>query len=73
MNDALSLGARVRAAQHDLNNPLTALLAEAQLLALDPLSDEQQESVERMVGLVRRIVILVQTLDSTLTPHAGGG
>ena len=50
--------------QHAINNPLAALLAEAQLLQLEELSAEQRGSVDRMVELCRRIVGLVRRLDA---------
>ena len=47
--------------QHEINNPLAALLAEAQLLQLEPtLAAEQRASVRRMVELVRRVVVSVR-------------
>jgi signal transduction histidine kinase len=49
--------------QHSINNPLAALLAEAQLLQLEELSTEQRASVDRIVELSRRIVALVRRLD----------
>ena len=50
--------------QHAINNPLAALLAEAQLLQLEELTGEQRGSVDRMVELCRRIVTLVRRLDA---------
>lgn len=50
--------------QHAINNPLAALLAEAQLLQLEELPAEQRGSVDRMVELCRRIVALVRRLDA---------
>ena len=50
--------------QHAINNPLAALLAEAQLLQLEQLTAEQRGSVDRMVELCRRIVTLVRRLDA---------
>ena len=50
--------------QHAINNPLAALLAEAQLLQLEELTAEQRGSVDRMVELCRRIVTLVRRLDA---------
>lgn len=50
--------------QHAINNPLAALLAEAQLLQLEELTTEQRGSVDRMVELCRRIVALVRRLDA---------
>jgi signal transduction histidine kinase len=49
--------------QHAINNPLAALMAEAQLLQLDELRGEQRESVDRIVELCRRVVVLVRRLD----------
>ena len=50
--------------QHGINNPLAALLAEAQLLQLEELTSEQRASVDRMVELCRRVVALVRRLDA---------
>ncbi len=58
-----ALGASARTLQHTMNNPLTALLAEAQLLELEPMSQEQQEAVARMVVLIRRLVAITRRLD----------
>jgi nitrogen-specific signal transduction histidine kinase len=50
--------------QHSINNPLAALLAEAQLLQMEGLTSEQRDSVDRMVELCRRVVALVRRLDA---------
>jgi len=50
--------------QHAINNPLAALLAEAQLLQLEELTAEQRGAVDRMVELCRRVVALVRRLDA---------
>ena len=51
--------------QHDINSPLTALLAEAQMLALDErLPGEQSADVEQIVELARRVAAVVRELDS---------
>ena len=51
--------------QHSLNNPLAALLAEAQLLAMETTLDpEHRAAVDRMTELVRRLISLVRGLDS---------
>src|SRR5690348_8622573 len=55
-------GQAVLSLQHSINNPLAALLAEAQLLEMDELTKEQHDSVERMIELCRRIVALVRRL-----------
>lgn len=51
--------------QHSLNNPLAALLAEAQLLGNETtLGPEHEAAVARMTELVRRLITLVRGLDS---------
>lgn len=49
--------------QHDLNNPLAGLLAEAQLLEMESLPPEQLDAVRRIVQLCRRMIIIVRRLD----------
>ena len=49
--------------QHSLNNPLAALLAEAQLLELETLPPDHRESVERIIELSRRVIEVVRGLD----------
>lgn len=49
--------------QHSLNNPLAALLAEAQLLELEVLPPDHRESVERIIELSRRVISVVRGLD----------
>lgn len=58
------LGDAARAMQHAMNNPLTALLAEAQLLQLEPLAEEYQLALARMVELARRVVTVTRRLDA---------
>lgn len=48
---------------HALNNPLAALLAEAQLLELESLLPEHRAAVRRMVALCRRMSAAVRELD----------
>jgi signal transduction histidine kinase len=50
--------------QHAFNNPLSALMAEAQLLQLDAPNDEVRECADRMVQLVRRLTELSRSLDA---------
>jgi signal transduction histidine kinase len=57
-------GQAVLSLQHGINNPLAALMAEAQLLQMEQLTSEQRGSVDRMVELCRRIVVLVRRLDA---------
>jgi len=50
--------------QHSLNNPLAALLAEAQLLELETtLPADHRESVGRIIELSRRVIDVVRGLD----------
>jgi hypothetical protein len=49
--------------RHQINNPLAALLAEAQVLGLEPLAPDHQAAVERIVDLCRRVVVLLRELD----------
>jgi signal transduction histidine kinase len=56
--------------QHSINNPLAALLAEAQLLQFEELTAEQRASVDRMVELCRRLATLVRRLDALAGPQS---
>ncbi|MEP7000717.1 MAG: histidine kinase dimerization/phospho-acceptor domain-containing protein [bacterium] len=58
----LSLGEAARTLQHAFNNPLTALLAEAQLLEIEPLADEPRAAVARILEQARRLVALSRKL-----------
>jgi signal transduction histidine kinase len=65
-------GEASRTLQHAFNNPLTALLAEAQLLELEQLPDEHGAAVSRMLELCRRLVTLSRRLNSADgTPRVG--
>ena len=51
--------------QHEINNPLSALLAEAQLLTLEPaLSAEHRVAMEHIIELTRRVITRVRELDT---------
>ena len=51
--------------QHEINNPLSALLAEAQLLTLEPALDaEHRAAVEHIIELTRRVITRVRELDA---------
>jgi signal transduction histidine kinase len=64
-NKLMELSNAVGRVQHEMNNPLAALLAESQLLELDPtLSQEQRESVKRIVDLARRVIASSRKLDA---------
>ena len=49
--------------QHSLNNPLAGLLAEAQLMQMEATVPEQQQALERMVLLCRRMIEITRALD----------
>lgn len=53
---------RLRTLKHDLSNPLSAILAEAQLLLLreDELDEETVTSLKEIEGLARRMRTLLQ-------------
>jgi hypothetical protein len=55
--------ASMRTAQHALNDALTALLAEAQLLELEPLAEEHLRAVGRIVELARQVAQVARRLD----------
>jgi signal transduction histidine kinase len=53
--------------QHQLNNPLAALLAEAQLLGMEPsLDGPSRAAVERIIELVRRVIGTVRNLEAVV-------
>lgn len=66
-----ALGEAARSAQHDLNNPLTALLAEVQLLELEALAPEQRAATRRIVELARRVAAVARRLTVTPGPTIG--
>jgi signal transduction histidine kinase len=65
----LAAGRIARRVKHDINNPLAALLAEAQLLELEDLGDEAKAAVGRIVELTRRIIDQARQLEG---PKVGG-
>ena len=61
----MELSNAVGRVQHEMNNPLAALLAESQLLELDAtLTEEQRDSVRRIVELARRVIASSRKLDA---------
>jgi signal transduction histidine kinase len=66
-----ALGESARTAQHELNNPLTALLAEAQLLELEPMAGEHRAAVGRIVALARRIAAVARRFEAGGAPTIG--
>ena len=59
--------------QHSLNNPLAALLAEAQLLEMETLPPDHRESVERIIEQARRVIEVVRGLDGLGRAYPVGG
>jgi signal transduction histidine kinase len=59
----LAAGELAMRLQHSLNNPLAALIAEAQLLELEELPPDHRGSVERIIELARRVIEVVRGLD----------
>lgn len=57
--------------QHAMNNPLTSVLAEAQLLEMEPLPAETATAVRRIIESTRRLVALVRKLDAVSPNKAG--
>ena len=65
MTDAATLVARVR---HEINNPLAALLGQAQLLLREELSDKTRKRGETIETLAIRIKEIVGELRDVQTP-----
>jgi signal transduction histidine kinase len=57
--------------QHAMNNPLTAVLAEAQLLEMEELPGDATTAVRRIIESTRRLVVLVRKLDVVSTKKVG--
>ncbi len=62
----LKAGQAALGIRHSLNNPLTAILAEAQLLELEDLPEEHAQSVKRIVEQARRMIGITRSLDGSL-------
>jgi signal transduction histidine kinase len=57
--------------RHAFNNPLTALMAELQLLQMDVREPETRAAVDRMLELVRRLTELSRALESVSDRPSG--
>lgn len=66
----LAAGRTASRLPHRLNNPLAALLAEAELLRLEPLSEGQRESVDRILEISHRLIDEVRVLDGVAAAPA---
>lgn len=58
--------------RHDLNNPLTAALAETQLLLMDDQGDEVRESLEVIQAQLRRLRDLIASSEHLRPPPRSG-
>ena len=67
LTDAASLMARVR---HEINNPLAALLGQAQLLLREDLSDKTRRRAETIESQAKRIEEIVGELRDIQLPVA---
>jgi len=67
LTDAASLVARVR---HEINNPLAALLGQAQLLLREELSDKSRKRAETIESQAKRIEEIVGELRDIQLPVA---
>jgi signal transduction histidine kinase len=67
LTDAASLMARVR---HEINNPLAALLGQAQLLLRDELSEKLRRRAETIESQAKRIEEIVSELREVQLPVA---
>jgi two-component system, NtrC family, sensor kinase len=68
MTDAAALLARVR---HEINNPLAALLGQAQLLLREELSEKSRRRAETIESQAKRIEEIVGELRDVQTPVLG--
>jgi signal transduction histidine kinase len=66
VDDLIDLIARVR---HEINNPLTGVLGQAQLLLREDLSEKARQRVEAIEGLAIRIRDIVAILRDVQRPH----
>lgn len=67
LTDAAALVARVR---HEINNPLAALLGQAQLLLREELSERVRKRAETIESQARRIEAIVGELREVQLPAA---
>jgi signal transduction histidine kinase len=67
LTDAASLMARVR---HEINNPLAALLGQAQLLLREDLGEKSRRRAETIESQAKRIEEIVSELRDVQTPVA---
>jgi DNA-binding response OmpR family regulator len=64
------IGETTLALQHEINNPLAALLVHAQLLASEAVSGTAKSDLDLIVELARRIAGVVRRLDALKDPRS---
>ena len=70
LEEFVALAARVR---HEINNPLTGLIGQAQLLLREDLSEAARRRVQAIEQLANRIRDTVAELRTVQRPNASGG
>lgn len=70
VNEMADLVSRVR---HDLNNPLTGVLGQAQLLLREELNEKARKRAEIIEQLARRMTDIVAELRLVQRPHRVSG
>jgi signal transduction histidine kinase len=70
MNEIADLVSRVR---HEINNPLTGVLGQAQLLLREELNDKARKRAEIIEQLARRMSDIVAELRLVQRPHRASG
>ena len=66
VDELIELIARVR---HEINNPLTGVIGQAQLLLREDLTEKARKRVEAIEGLATRIRDIVAMLRDVQRPH----
>ena len=67
LDEIAEMVARVR---HEINNPLTGVLGQAQLLLREELSDKARKRVETIEGMAIRLRDIAAELRQVRKPHA---
>ena len=65
LRELAAVGEQVGRFRHDLNNPLTALLTEAQLLELDAVDAATRATAGRIVSICRRVIASARALGAS--------
>jgi two-component system C4-dicarboxylate transport sensor histidine kinase DctB len=65
-----AIGETTLALQHEINNPLAALLVHAQLLVIEAATPELKKDLDLVVELTRRIADVVRRLSELKAPRS---